>query len=338
MKKINKYSGKKLKRPIPPTPYTRIYSPLITTSTLNDAQFRLVCLLFSYSNGTTITTKNLAAKLNKKDRTILDLYNQLTANGVLRFTDTDIELFPLGNLNNCENPQDDFEDGEIPQPDTKNSANNTVEDCNSGCKKPQLNIVDDIDYLEDTSSCNNINNKNNLDNTINENNSVTFSEEYSFLDSEDENEHKPQSSKSEENHIPIIGKDFSPREELVFESQPNDGKTFWKLKNEVTSNFIQKNDVHKMVEVYNLWINIDIKNNSKFSFNLIEIMVVYIITSYFTRISNNDELNKHVHMYTIDQFAKYISGWLEGKWEEFDDVVNATEKFRINSAPKQNKQ
>jgi len=107
MKKINKYSGKKLKRPITPTPYTRVYSRLITTSALNDAQFRLVCLLFSYSNGTTITTKNLAVKLNKKERTILDLYNQLSENGVLRFTDTHIELFPLGNLTNCENPQDD---------------------------------------------------------------------------------------------------------------------------------------------------------------------------------------------------------------------------------------
>ncbi len=119
-------------------------------------------------------------------------------------------------------------------------------------QKTAIDVVDDIDYLEDTSSCNNINNKNNLDNTINENKSVTFSEEYSFRDSEVENEHKPQSSKSEENHIPIIGKDFSPKEELVVESQPNDGKTFWKLKNEVTSNFIKRMMFIKWLEVYNL--------------------------------------------------------------------------------------
>ena len=43
-------------------------------------------------------------------------------------------------------------------------------------------------------------------------------------------------------------------------------------------------------------------------------------------------------MYPIDQFVKYISGWLEGKWDEFGDVVNDTMKFRITSASKQNKQ
>jgi len=92
------------------------------------------------------------------------------------------------------------------------------------------------------------------------------------------------------------------------------------------------------MDVYNQWINLDIKKNSRISFKIIEIVVVYIITNYFKRISNNEELNRHVHMYPIDQFVKYISGWLEGKWDEFGDVVNATMKFRKTSASKQNKQ
>ena len=330
MKKINKYSGKKLKRPITPTPYTRVYSRLITTSALNDAQFRLVCLLFSYSNGTTITTKNLAVKLNKKERTILDLYNQLSENGVLRFTDTHIELFPLGNLTNCENPQDDVDDGEIPQPNTKNSAHSTVDNCNSGCKNPQLNIVDDIDYLEDTDTYNNIKDKKNLGKTINENNSVTITEEYSSLDSDDEDDVKPQSSKSDEKDIPIIGKDFNPVEELIFDKTPNDGKTFWKLKNDVTSKFIEKQYVGKLADVYNKWINLDIIQNSKVHFDVFELFVIVMITSRNQGINSNEQLNRYIRMYPIDGVINYISEWIDGiDANSIDEVLKDTAKYRL---------
>jgi len=331
MKKINKYSGKKLRRPNTPPPFVKINSKLISASFLNDAQFRMICLLFSYSNGTTITTKNLALKLHKKERTILDLYTQLSEMGVLRFTDTHIELLPLDNLTNCENPQNDIEDCEIPQPDTKNSAHSTVDNCNSGCKKPQLNIVDDIDYLEDTDTYNNIKDKKSLGKTINENNSVTFTEEFSSLDSDDEDGVKIQLSKSDEKYIPIIGKDFNPVEELIFDKSPNDGKTYWKLKNDVTSNFIEKKYLHKMADVYNQWINLDIIKNSQVYFDIIEIIVIVMIlsTPLGKRIANNEELNYHVRLYQIDDVVKYIDEWM-GILDSIDEVLKDTAKYRLN--------
>ncbi len=346
MKKTNKFSGKKLRRPLTPSPFTQISTRLITSVALNDAQFRLVCLLFSYSNGTTISVKNLAEKLNKNERTILDLYNQLKRLGILNFTDTYIELFLFGDEKNCEilqcgNPHPEIHDCDLPQDDTNNSAPATAENRSFECENPQSDTLKDADIEVDTDTYNIINNKMILDKNINNNNSVSTSEDFLISKIEDDvSEIKSELSVSEEIHTPIIGKDFNPKEELILDNSKVNGKSCWKLKNDVTSNFIEKNYTYKLVDVYNQWINLDITNNSQVPFRIFEIVIIDMIlsTRLGKRIDNNHQLNLHLRIYPIDDTVKDITEWMIGMVDDLDTVVTKIKPYRLNinaNTPKQ---
>lgn len=337
MKKINKYSGKKLRRPEIGKPFVKITDSLITCQDLSDAEFRLLCFLFSYSNGTTITTNNLSKKLNKSERRVLEVLSHLVDLGILNFTETNIEVFQSNNESNCEIPQCekshlDSNECDISHDEVRDSAPCTAENFISNCDNSQSNIVEDTDNKDVTASYNNSIDKKILDKKIIHNNSVTAKENFSLINSSNKetgNDTSPFNSSKDT--LPIGEDDFKPKEELE-KIISKDGKIIWRLKNKLNSQFIQEKYVSKFIDLYNQWLNMDIKVHSKFGFIVFEIIAVYmLVTVNRKRISNNAELNDFVSLYPIPEIPKYLSGYLDEALEDFNKYMEVVKPFRKQS-------
>lgn len=257
---------------------------------------------------------------------------------VLKFTDTTIDLFLSNNNSDCEIPQCDnshpeSDECEKPHDEVRDSALITAENRIGECEKPQSNIPENTDIENVTDTYNIINNKNSIDKNISNNNSDTSIEDFSIIKFDDDaTDDKSGLSESEEKHIPIIGKDFNPKEELIIDTSKGDGKSYWKLKNDVTSNFIDKDYAYKLVDVYNQWINLNIKENSLFSFKVIEIIVINIIlsTPLGNRIDNNQQLNMHFRIYSINDVVNDISDYIYEQKDDFGSVVTKVMPYKLN--------
>ncbi len=337
MKNSNKYSGKKLRRPEIDKPFVKINSKLITCSDVTDAEFRLLCFLFSYSNGTTITVNNLSDKLHKKPRTILDIISSLVKKEVLHFTDTHIEVFGISNKPNCENPQcENLQNTECKnsQPIVQNPSLQPAENRSSSCGNPQFNSIDNTDTQNITDAYKNINSKIIIDKTISNNTSTSLGDNSSFSNTEEDDliEIIP-SDDTSKNTLPIEGVDFKPREELE-RITSKEGKTTWRLKNKPISKFLTEINIPKYIEIYNQWINLDITLHSKFSFAVFELVVSYMIVTCNPALifyETNEELNRFVKIYSIDNIPPNLNGYLIQFIEDPEGMKKAIQSFRLPS-------
>ena len=334
MKKPAKYSGKKLKRPESPPPFAKISSKLITSSSLNDSEFRLLCFLFSYSIGTTITTKNLSEKLNKSERRILEILSRLDSLGILRFTEKNIEVFPSGSISDCEISQCEKShpvdtNCEIPHIEVRDSAPWTAKNRTMDCEKPQSDTLETTDIEGVTEPYNIIYNKKILDKNISDNNSDSSSDDFSEIKFEDDSIVENSGlTKSEELQTPTGEIDFCPIEDLE-RIVSKDGVVTWRLKNKVTSNFIHENDTHKLIDVYNQWINLNLKEHSKICFALFEIIVVHMIVNntQWYKFNNNQDLNTYIRIYSINGVIKTLTEYLKDANSNLKSVIEDVKPF-----------
>jgi hypothetical protein len=167
------YSGKKLKRPEITEHFLRINRKMIMSKSLTDGEFRFLCLLMSYSNGTTITVKNLANKLNKTDMGIKYIIKELEKKKILLFSTATIELVL---------PSDVFE-GKVdftPTDESKVDFTETKVDFtpNQSTLYPLQSTLfsDPIEHIDnvnitDTPLCNPLNKTLYIDNTLSDKNS-----------------------------------------------------------------------------------------------------------------------------------------------------------------------
>ena len=324
MKTSNKYSGKKLRRPEIEKPFVKINRELITCKDLSDFEFRLLCFLFSYSNGTTITTLNLSEKLHKSERRILEVLSRLASIEVLKFTETQIELFISPDKINCEIPQCEIShieenDCEVSHTELRDSSSLTAGNDMINSENSQTNTLETIDIIDVKENYNIINNKNSIDKNILGNNIVCSGKDSSEFNSENQSD----LFETEEKYIPIIGKDFNPKEELEIVISQKDGSSSWKLKQEPKSGFINKKYTYKLTDLYNQWISLNIIEHSKFSFKTFEFAVIYMILSMDSgkRIQNNYDLNKHLQIYPISNLINNVNWFFNELLEDSQSVI-----------------
>ncbi len=110
-----------------------------------------------------------------------------------------------------------------------------------------------------------------------------------------------------------------------------DGKLIWKLKNRVTSKFIYENYTYKFVDIYNQWLNLDIKEHSRYSFSVFEIVAVYMLvtTDKKNLMGNNEGLNRHVRLYPIDNIPNYLNSYLDEAIDDFEKFIKIVKPFTL---------
>ncbi len=111
--KINKYSGRKLKKPNMKQEgnFTQIPNAFILNPEIRDPELRLLQYIMMYSENRIITTKNCIIYLDKTKPAISSSFEKLIALGILKITDENIEViipeemkkYTLGYLQGKEN-------------------------------------------------------------------------------------------------------------------------------------------------------------------------------------------------------------------------------------------
>jgi hypothetical protein len=94
MKKVNKYSGRKLKKPNMKQEgnFTQIPNAFILNPEIRDPELRLLLYIMMHSDNRAITTKNCILYLRKTKPAIGSSFEKLIALGVLKITDENIEI------------------------------------------------------------------------------------------------------------------------------------------------------------------------------------------------------------------------------------------------------
>ena len=94
MKKVNKYSGRKLKKPDmrKEGSFTQIPNSFILNPEIRDPELRLLLYIMMHSDNRTITTKNCILYLCKTKPAIGSSFKKLLASGVLKINDEYIEV------------------------------------------------------------------------------------------------------------------------------------------------------------------------------------------------------------------------------------------------------
>lgn len=113
MKKVNKYSGRKLKKPNMKQEgnFTQIPNAFILNPEIRDPELRLLLYIMMHSDNRTITTKNCILYLCKTKPAIGSSFEKLIASGILKISDENIEIqipeelkkYKLGYLESKEN-------------------------------------------------------------------------------------------------------------------------------------------------------------------------------------------------------------------------------------------